>query len=422
MEAAQVIARRETRFPSQRNAQLTDSLTINLELILLVVCLVAIATRWLRFPYSAGLVAAGCLLALLPRGIEIPLPPDKLFGILLPPLIFEAALQIRWTPFRREAPVILTLAFAGVVMAAMLVATGMHVFTGWGWVGAIAFGFLIAATDPVSVIALFKELNVPPRLRFLVEGESLFNDGVAAVGLAVTVAIAGGSELHSTTVAGLLIWKLLGGVLIGGGIAGALLLLSGRTEDHLVELTLTTMAAYGSFLVAERLETSGVLASLSAGMVVGNLGWRGYISQTGRGYVESFWEYAAFLANSIVFIVIGLSEAHEAIGLFTRTAATAIALVLLSRVATVYLLCKIFEGSHLAVERRYQHVLVWGGLRGALALALALTLPGSVRERDEIILAAFAVVAFSIFVQGLTMAPLIRRLGCEDRTVEKQEA
>ena len=182
-----------------------------------------------------------------------------------------------------------------------------------------------------------------------------------------------------------------------------MLLLAGRTDDHLVEITLTTIAAYGSFLIAERVETSGVLASLTAGMVVGNIGWRGYISQSGRGHVLAAWQYAAFLANSIVFILIGLNEAAQGRRLLTQTTLIAIGLVLLGRVAAVYPLSAIFSRSALAVDMRYQHILVWGGLRGALGLVLALALPENLPERDEIIVAAFAVVAFSIFVQGLTM-------------------
>lgn len=390
---------------------MSDQLTVDLGLILLVASVVAMASRRMRLPYSVGLVAAGILLALAPINIGMPLSPASIFTILLPPLIFEAALQIRWPPFRRELPVILMLAFVGVALAAALVAAGMHTIVGWGWIGAAMFGVLIAATDPVSVIAAFKEMKVEPRLSLLVEAESLLNDGAAAVGFTVLVAIAGGPAVDLAAITGLLLWKVLGGVIVGGGVAGGLLLLAGRTEDHLVEITLTTIAAYGAFLIAERFEASGVLASLAAGMVVGNIGWQGYISQSGREHVISFWEYAAFLANSLVFILIGLHEAHEALGLLTRTAAAAIVFVLLGRAAAVYLLCPIFSWSRLAIKQSYQHILVWGGLRGALALVLALTLPDTVAERQEIIIAAFAVVAFSIFVQGLTMAPLIRRMG-----------
>ena len=148
-------------------------MTVNLGLILLIVCIVAMASRRIRLPYSVGLVAAGILLALMPVSVDIPLSPDSIFTIFLPPLIFEAALQIHWPPFRRELPVILLLAFPGAMLAAALVAVGMHGLIGWGWLSSAMFGSLIAATDPVSVIAALKELKVDSRLRLLVEAESL---------------------------------------------------------------------------------------------------------------------------------------------------------------------------------------------------------------------------------------------------------
>jgi CPA1 family monovalent cation:H+ antiporter len=394
---------------------MSDLTAVNVGLILLIASIVAMATRRMHLPYSVGLVAAGILLTLLPVKIGFSLSPDLIFTTLLPPLIFEGALHIRWSPFRRELPVTLTLAFFGVVLAAFVVAIGMHELIGWSWLAAAMFGFLIAATDPVSVIATFRETRVEPRLSLLVETESLLNDGVAAVGFAVTVAIAGGTSIVPVAVGGLLLWKVLGGVIIGGGLAGSLLMLSGRTDDHLVEITLTTIAAYGAFLIGERLETSGVLAALTAGMVVANMGERGYISQVGRSNIMSIWEYAAFLANSVVFILIGLQEGSRARGLVSLGAGVAIVLVLLSRAVSVYPLCALFHRRRLAVEQRYQHMLFWGGLRGALSLALALTVPDNVPERDDIIISAFAVVTFSIFVQGLTMSPLIRRLGVQAR-------
>jgi CPA1 family monovalent cation:H+ antiporter len=399
-----------------------NAVTVNLGLILLIACVVAMVSRRMRLPYSVGLVAAGILLSFVPVTIAIPLSPDMVFTVLLPPLIFEAALQIRWPPFRRDIPVILLLAIVGVAVAAGVVTVGMHVLIGWGWLGAALFGCLIAATDPVSVIAALKELKVEPRLSLLLEAESLLNDGSAAVGFAVLVAMATTPAADPTAIAGLLLWKVTGGVMIGGAVAGGLLFLAGRTQDHLVEITLTTIVAYGAFLIAERLQASGVLACVTAGMVVGNIGWRGYISQSGRDHVLYFWEYAAFLANSIVFILIGLRAADEASGLLTLTAAIAIVLVLVGRAASVYLVCPVFGRSGMAVKRDYQHVLVWGGLRGALALVLALIVPETVVERQQIIVAAFAVVAFSIFVQGLTIAPLIRHLGLMGRAATEAKS
>jgi CPA1 family monovalent cation:H+ antiporter len=190
-----------------------------------------------------------------------------------------------------------------------------------------------------------------------------------------------------------------------------MLVISGRTEDHLVEITLTTIAAYGSFLAAEHFHMSGVLASLAAGLLFGNADGKRGISKSGRPYVSAFWEYAAFLVNSFVFILIGGHEAHQPIHLVSGMAAVAILVVLFGRALAVYPLSALFSRTAVKVDIRCQHVLVWGGLRGALALALALALPTVVPEQHQIVVVSFAVVAFSIFVQGLTMPWLLRRFG-----------
>jgi CPA1 family monovalent cation:H+ antiporter len=390
---------------------LSELSIFSLGLVLLTACLVAIISRRLDLPYSVGLVIAGIALALLPRAIELPLSRNLIFDVFLPPLIFEAALHLEWKAFRRDLPVTAGLACLGVVIAAAVVAGGMHILIGWSWIGAALFGVLIAATDPVSVIASFRELNVEKRLSMLVEAESLLNDGVAAVGFTLLITAALGAAVTPVALAGLLLWTVVGSVVVGLGVAGALLFLAGHTEDHLVEITLTTIAAYGSFLLAEHLQMSGVLASLSAGLLVGNFGIMRSISENSRSHVFAFWEYAAFLANSIVFILIGGQEAHQHLVGVGVAAGVAIVLVLAGRALAVYPICALFARSTLAIGYSSQHVLVWGGLRGALALALALALPTDIAERGDIITVAFAVVAFSIFVQGLTMPYLIRRLG-----------
>ncbi len=382
----------------------------SLGLVLLTASLVAIVSRRLKLPYSVGLVIAGIALALIPNAIELPLTRDLIFNIFLPPLIFEAALHLEWKAFRRDLPLTAGLAFPGVLIAAIAVSGGMHFLIGWSWIGAALFGVLIAATDPVSVIASFREMKVERRLSMLVEAESLLNDGAAAVGFALLVAIAAGDGVTPVALVGSLLWTVAGGVAAGLVVSGGLLIVTGRTEDHLVEITLTTLAAYGSFLLAEHFHMSGVLASLSAGLLVGNFGMMRSISENSRSHVFAFWEYAAFLANSVVFILIGSHEVHQHLTDVVGAAAVAIVLVLAGRAFAVYPLCALFAPSRLRIDRRYQHVLVWGGLRGALALALALALPADIPERGEIIAVSFAVVAFSIFVQGLTMPYLIRRL------------
>lgn len=381
-------------------------------LLMLVACLIAMISRRVGLPYSVGLVAAGLLIALIPNAPEFRLSRDLIFNFFLPPLVFEAALQLQWKDFRRELPVTLTLAFFGVGLAAAAVAAGLHFGLGWSWIGASLFAVLIAATDPVAVIAAFKEMNADKRLSMLVESESLLNDGVVAVAFAVLAAVADGASSGAASIVPAFLWTLFGGALVGGIVSGLVLLVAGRTNDHLVEITLTTLAAYGSFLIAERLHASGVLASLTAGLMIANLGSVGAISDSGRSHVLSAWEFFAFVANSFVFLLIGIQLVGVPIGrLGWLTAASAILLVLAGRVLAVYPLATIFRPTRLRIPMGFQHVLFWGGLRGALGLALALAVPASVPEHAAIILSAFVVVAFSIFVQGLTMPWLVERLG-----------
>jgi monovalent cation:H+ antiporter, CPA1 family len=378
-------------------------------ILLMVACLIAMLSRRLGLPYIVGLVVAGFLIALLPNSPAVPLSRELIFNVLLPPLVFEAALQLDWNRFRHELPLTLTLAFLGVAIAAAIVAGGMHWLVGWSWIGAALFGVLIAATDPVSVIAAFREMRCLPRVSMVVESESLLNDGVAAVGFAVVSAVAMGASPDAAGIVPAFLWTLGGGMAIGLAVSAAMLLIAGRTEDPLVEITLTTVAAYGSFLIAEHVHASGIISALSAGLLIGSFGKR-FLSVPGRDRVHWAWEYFAFLANSFVFILIGMSVAGQPLHrLGIAAAAVAILLVLAGRGLSVYPLSVLFRWSRWRVPPAFQHVLFWGGLRGALALALALAVPVNVPERGEIILTAFAVVAFSILVQGLTMPWLIKR-------------
>jgi CPA1 family monovalent cation:H+ antiporter len=307
--------------------------------------------------------------------------------------------------------VVLALASAGVLLSACVTTLGMHYLAHWEWLSALVFGVLIAATDPVSVVAAFKEAGARGRLLLLIESESLFNDGTAAVAFAAVIALSLGRAVTGWEMAQTVILLIGGGILCGAAVSALVLLLAGRTEDHMVEITFTTVAAYGSFLLAEHFHLSGVLATLTAGLMLRNFSSLGSISGRGQEAVEDFWNYAAFVANSLIFLLIGMREARQHFGLVWLPAMIAIALVTLGRAAAVYPCCFLFSRSSLRVTGRHQHVLFWGGLRGALALALALGLPPELPMRESIVAISFAVVAFSVFVQGLTMAPALRRAG-----------
>jgi monovalent cation:H+ antiporter, CPA1 family len=385
-----------------------------------VAILVAIIARRVHLPYTVGLVVAGVGLAATRLETGAMLTHDFIFEVILPPLLFEAALSIHWRELRRDMLPIVVLSTFGVCISAVVVAAGLMTFLAWPAAAAIVFGVLIGATDPIAVLAMFKDTGIGGRVRLLVESESLFNDGVAAVlfVLVVTwVQATDTAQLTTTTVTRTLVLMTGGGILVGIASGGAAIALARHTSDHLVETALTAVAAYGSFLLAENLHFSGVLATVAAGLLMGNLGVlrededQNLFSSGGRSLVIAFWEFAAFIANSLVFLLIGLRVAAMPFtGIGAKALLIAVGLVLMGRALTVYPLCLLFQNSAWAIPMRDQHVLWWGGLRGALALALTLALSPSFPFYNEILITAFGVVAFSVVVQGLTMPLVLRKL------------
>ena len=383
----------------------------NLTVALLIAAVVAMLSRRLRLPYAVGLVAAGIMVSIFPFSTRFSFNHELIYIALLPPLLFEAAYHLRLSHLLENWPPISLLASIGVLLSALVATVGMHFLVGWDWIAACMFGVLIAATDTVSVVAVFKEARTKGRLLLLLEGESLLNDGAVVVLLGLLVTLTAGRFPTPFEVVFLILRVILGGVACGAAVAIVTLYLSGRTTDHLVELTFTAVAAYGSFLLADHFGMSGVLATITAGLMVSNRRRPEVISEGGQEAIETFWEFAAFVANSIIFILIGIHETRQDFLAVWIPAIAAIALTLAGRAAAVYPLCLIFHRSRFRISWRHQHILFWGGFRGALGLALALGLPAELPLREQIIAVSFAVAAFSIFVQGLTMTPLLRRLG-----------
>lgn len=386
--------------------------------VLAIAMIVAIAARQVKLPYTVGLVVVGAALAVTQPDFAPHLTHQLIFDLILPPLLFEAALTLSWRELLRDSAPLIALAGVGTLVSAAAVTVAMTTLLHWPLAPALVFGALIAATDPVAIIAMFKDNKIRGRLRLLVESESLLNDGAAAVLFVMATAwVESGGAGQTMAGAGLTLAKIVfGGVAIGALTGGVAIAASFRTSEHLIEAALTTIAAYGSFLLAEYFHVSGVLATVTAGLMMGNLGLLregegGYLSLKGREFVHGFWEFAAFLANSVVFLMIGADVAGTPFERFgAPMIATVIAIVLAARALTVYPLSTLFLRSRWRVSLREQHVLWWGGLRGALALALALSLPQTAPMRQEIVAVTFAVVAFSIVVQGLSMPLLLRVL------------
>jgi CPA1 family monovalent cation:H+ antiporter len=303
------------------------------------------------------------------------------------------------------------MATLGVILAAILTAAGLHYVASWPWAISVPLALLISATDPVSVIVTFKEAGVKGRLRLLIESESLLNDGTVAALYAVVLVVTAGGDVSPGDVAARFFGTVIGALLCGAVIAGVVMLLVGRTDDHLIEITFSTVGAYGSFLLAEHFGCSGVMATMTTGVLMGNTTLLGKFSSKGLEAVSSFWEYVGFVANSIIFLLIGVNLIAHHVFTVISVACLTIVLVLLGRALAVYGCCAVFVKTKQRVPFAQQHLLVWGGLRGALALALALGLPPGLPQRDTAISVTFAVVAFSILVQGLTMTPMLRYLG-----------
>ena len=335
----------------------------------------------------------------------------------MPPLVFEAAFHLNINDLRYDLAPILALAIPGVLITTGLVGLVVALGTGSPLSLTLVFGALVAATDPVAVVALFRTLGVPKRLQVLLEGESLFNDGTAIVVfyLMLTIAITHQFSLLNSIVDFLFV--------AGGGLMVGLLLgmifsqITRRIDDPLIETTLTGVLAFGAYLVAEEIHFSGVLAVVAAGLVAGNVGPRG-MSPSTRVLVFNFWEIMAFLANSMVFLLIGLQIDLLVLVANWPFIMWAIIAVLAARAVSVYGLSWIGHG----VPKKYKHVLYWGGLRGAISLALAIGLPASLGElRHDIQAMAFGVVLFTLLVQGLTMRPLIRKMGLIKRRENQDE-
>ena len=392
----------------------TEAIIIGL---LLVVALVAIIVLRLRIPYIVTLVVAGLFLTLR-SPFRVELTPELILTLFVPPLVFEAAFHLNFNELRRNIYSILTLAVPGVILTTLIVG-GILALTGAISLPlAFLFGALISATDPLAVVATFRELGTPARLTVLVEGESLLNDGTGIVmfNLMLAVVLTGHFDLLSSAID--FVRVAVGGVLIGlvlGWVASALI---ERIDDYLIEMTLTTVLAFGSYLLAEQLQLSGVLAVVAAGLVNGNLGSRG-MSPTSRIMLSNTWEYIAFLANSVVFLLIGLQGNLPDLGQAWRDILAAILAVLAARVVVVYGLSWLINlvsahrmpAGQKQIPLTWQHVLSWSGLRGAISLALVLSLPAVLgSQRDILRLMAFGVVLFTLLVQSTTMRPLIRRL------------
>ncbi len=409
-----------------------NTIEVEIVLLLMVITSVAMGVRYFsKLPYTIALVFAGIILSFFNIFPDIHLTPDLIFHVLLPPLLFEAAFNLNFNELKENIKPVLIYAVIGVVIAVIttgfLLKTSFDIFnvnTNMPLFACILFGAVISSTDPISVLAIFKELGVPKRLQMIIEGESLFNDGISVVvyGIVLGVVIA-----HSkfTMVYGV---KEFVAVAFGGALIGTILGLTfskvtSLIDDHLIEITLTTILTYLAYIVAEHFEVSGVISVICAGLMVGNYGTQIGMSATTRVSVRDFWEYVAFIINSVVFFIIGLEVSIVNIFKNFHFIILAIVCVLLGRIVSILILTPFLNKIDRKIDFKWQSVLIWGGVRGALAMALALAIPKGYEFRQIILIMTFGVVGFSLIVQGLSIKWLLKilKIGGRDKRLDEYE-
>jgi CPA1 family monovalent cation:H+ antiporter len=398
------------------------SLVRILVILLLIALTVILVTRWLTVPYTLGLVVVGLLIGFFERIPTIHLTPDLVLFVFLPALLFEGSWSISVQLLLENWVAIFLLAVPGVLLELVLIAVPLHFFTGINWGDSFLLGAILSPTDPVAVLGLFRQIKANARLSSIIEGESLFNDGVAGALYQVFLmlvlvstrgqAISGGQAWVNGI--GTFLLEAGGGVLIGSVCGFLVSRFVRHIDDPLIETTITVVTAYGVYLVADFLHTSGILAVILAGLIVGSYGRRIGMSEGTQEAVDNFWSMIAFLANALVFLLVGvelnptlfLSSQKDATLLIT--AALAIVAVLLARFVMVLLLPR---KAPLGIPlRSWRFVIFWSGLRGALSLALVLALPLDVPDRSALVFSTYAVILFTLLVQGFSLRWVLKRL------------
>ncbi len=403
-------------------------------MMLFLATVMQIGVQKCHFPFTIGLVLAGLVVGIVADwlpffdigeiGADITLSHGLILYILLPPLVYEASLAIDLRLLKRNLAPIMLLAVVGLLISTLIVGFMLNWLTPLALMPALVFGALISATDPVAVIALFKELKAPERLSLLMDGESLFNDATAIVmfqvllGMMAATTVSDGVYFDAVVE---FVKVFFGGALVGVGVGMLTSMVAAlQPGNREVQISLSVVAAWGSFGLADHfLGLSGVMSCVAAGLVCG------YYARTQLGmrtlvFAKRWWGFATFIANSYVFLLLGLKEellirSHVA-NIFGLLVA-AIGVVLFARLVVIYGLIplynqgiKRFARRKQVISKAYQFIMFWGGLRGAVPMALVLSLPEDFPQRGLLLNMTLAVILWTLLAQGITMKAACRRL------------
>lgn len=414
-----------TAVPAQQIEQLV--------LLLIVSLVVALIARQLRFPYTLALVLAGLALGWLPFVPTVQLNPEVVLFIFIPALLFEGSWSISVSVLLKNWLAVLLLAVPGLLISLAVVAVALRFGGGLTWLEAILLGTIISPTDPVAVVGLFRQLRMGERMRTIIEGESLFNDGVGAAAYTVVLGLllvetgVSAQTMSEWQISLGALWLFVGGPLLGFVFGFLISRLVARFDDYLIEMTITFSAAYGVYLLGEFLHTSGLLAVVVAGLTLGSYGRQRSMSERTRTVVDDVWEFIGYIANSLLFLLLGMQIGSSHIGPAVGPLLWAIVGVIVGRAVMIYLLFTFHDGiarwyahrrqsehkslrRHLMpVPRSWRPIILLSGLRGALSLALVLSLPHEMHNASLFEFVTYGVVLVTLVGQGIAMRVILPR-------------
>ncbi len=353
-------------------------------------------------PYPVLLAVGGVLIGLVP-GLRLPaIGSDLILLAFVPGLVFEASLSLDLDELRRRVLPISLLATAGVFLTVVLIGVLTHLFLGLDWAGAFLLGAIVAATDPIAVVGLLRQLRAPKGLEAILDGESLFNDGtgVAVFAAVLGTIVAGHPSVLDASVRFVLVTAGGTGIGLVVGLAG--LVLVRLVKEAELEVLTTLVVAYGSYLAADLIHASGVVAVVVAGLVVAR-----HVQGT---QLHGFWNLLAFLLNAILFLVIGIAMPAQRLVAVAGPVLGAYLIMLIARAVAVYGLLGAFR----SIPWRWRHMTMWGGLRGGLSVALAL----SVASYPTVPVLAYGMILLSLIVQGGLLLPVADLLRLRARPVD----